>query len=57
MTLTTGIPRVTTAVAARTVGVSKLYGMGDTAVTALDDVSVDMLEGQFTAVMGPSGSG
>ncbi len=57
MTLTTGIPRVTTAVAARTVGVSKLYGMGDAAVTALDDVSVDMLEGQFTAVMGPSGSG
>ncbi len=57
MTLTTGIPRVTTAVAARTVGVSKLYGMGDAAVTALVDVSVDMMEGQFSAVMGPSVSG
>jgi putative ABC transport system ATP-binding protein len=57
MTLVTGTPRVATGVAARTVGVSKLYGIGDAAVTALDDVSVDMLEGQFTAVMGPSGSG
>ena len=44
-------------VAARTVGVSKLYGTGDATVTALDDVSVEVDPGEFTAVMGPSGSG
>jgi putative ABC transport system ATP-binding protein len=37
---------------------TKVYGAGrDTAVRALDDVSVDLPEGRFTAVMGPSGSG
>jgi putative ABC transport system ATP-binding protein len=56
MTLTHS-PRVETIAAARTVGVSKLYGEGDAAVTALDNVTVDMRKGQFTAVMGPSGSG
>ncbi len=56
MTLTHS-PRVETTAAARTVGVSKLYGEGDCAVTALDNVTVDMRKGQFTAVMGPSGSG
>jgi putative ABC transport system ATP-binding protein len=43
--------------AARAVGLSKVYGKGDTAVRALDDVSVDFAAGAFTAVMGPSGSG
>jgi putative ABC transport system ATP-binding protein len=38
-------------------GVSRLYGEGDTAVTALDDVSVEIERGKLTAVMGPSGSG
>jgi putative ABC transport system ATP-binding protein len=33
------------------------YGQGDTAVDALRGVSVDIAEGQLTAVMGPSGSG
>jgi putative ABC transport system ATP-binding protein len=47
----------TQTVAARTDGVSKIYGSGQTEVRALDDVSVDFYEGQFTAVMGPSGSG
>jgi putative ABC transport system ATP-binding protein len=37
--------------------VSKHYGEGDTAVRALDDVSVTMQTGAFTAIMGPSGSG
>ncbi|NHC47356.1 ABC transporter ATP-binding protein, partial [Motilibacter aurantiacus] len=46
-----------TAVAARTVGLSKVYGAGDTRVAALDGVSVEFLRGQFTAIMGPSGSG
>src|SRR3954452_9407518 len=33
------------------------YGDGETAVHALRGVSVDIAEGQLTAVMGPSGSG
>jgi putative ABC transport system ATP-binding protein len=44
-------------VAARTVGVTKVYGSGDTAVHALDGVTVDFAAGQLAAVMGPSGSG
>ncbi|GAA3724106.1 ABC transporter ATP-binding protein [Streptomyces tremellae] len=43
--------------AARAVGVSKVYGAGDTRVVALDRVSVDFRQGEFTAIMGPSGSG
>jgi putative ABC transport system ATP-binding protein len=44
-------------VAARTVGVTKVYGSGDTAVRALDGVTVDFAAGRLAAVMGPSGSG
>ena len=44
-------------IAARAVGATKIYGKGDTAVRALDNVSVDIAAGAFTAVMGPSGSG
>ncbi|MBD9698052.1 ABC transporter ATP-binding protein [Flavimobilis sp. GY10621] len=36
---------------------TKEYGTGATAVTALDDVDVDLEEGRLTAIMGPSGSG
>ncbi|HEY0454006.1 ABC transporter ATP-binding protein [Actinophytocola sp.] len=46
-----------TGLAARAVGVTKAYGTGATAVTALDDISADIRRGQFTAIMGPSGSG
>jgi len=35
----------------------KVYGAGDTAVAALDGVTVDFGVGRFTAIMGPSGSG
>ena len=35
----------------------KDYGMGESAVRALDSVDVQILRGQFTAIMGPSGSG
>ena len=48
---------VASSAAARAVSVSKHYGEGDTAVRALDDVSVTMQTGAFTAIMGPSGSG
>ena len=37
-------------------GVTKTYQLGGT-VTALDDVSVSLAAGSYTAVMGPSGSG
>ncbi|UMP07514.1 ABC transporter ATP-binding protein [Amycolatopsis sp. EV170708-02-1] len=37
--------------------VVKVYGRGDTAVRALDHVSVEFPRGRFTAIMGPSGSG
>ncbi|HZD75257.1 MAG TPA: ABC transporter ATP-binding protein [Actinomycetota bacterium] len=42
---------------ARALHATKVYGAGDTAVRALDDVSVDLARGRFTAIMGPSGSG
>jgi putative ABC transport system ATP-binding protein len=44
-------------IATRAVDASKVYGKGQTAVRALDHVSVDLIAGRFTAVMGPSGSG
>jgi putative ABC transport system ATP-binding protein len=43
--------------AARAVALTRVYGRGDTAVHALDGVTVDFPAGRFTAVMGPSGSG
>ena len=43
--------------AAAAVGVTKIYGLGDAAVKALDDVSIEFEAGRFTAIMGPSGSG
>lgn len=43
------------AVAAQSI--TKTYGSGATAVTALDNVSVAFRPGDFTAIMGPSGSG
>ncbi len=42
---------------ARAQGVTKLYGIGDAAVAALDDVTVGVDGARFTAIMGPSGSG
>jgi putative ABC transport system ATP-binding protein len=55
--MTTVASEKITGLAARAVGVTKAYGAGATAVTALDDISVDIRRGRFTAIMGPSGSG
>jgi putative ABC transport system ATP-binding protein len=38
-------------------GLSKRYVMGDQIVDALKDVNLQILEGEFVAIMGPSGSG
>ncbi|MEV6505269.1 ABC transporter ATP-binding protein [Streptomyces sp. NPDC051642] len=43
--------------ALRLVKVSRTYGRDDSAVTALDGVTLSLERGTFTAVMGPSGSG
>src|SRR3954466_13739691 len=47
----------TTAVAARAVDASKIYGQGEAEVRALDHITVEFASHQFTAIMGPSGSG
>ena len=36
---------------------TKVYGVGTSAVTALDSVDVDIARARLTAIMGPSGSG
>ncbi len=36
---------------------TKVYGSGETAITALDHVNLTVNEGEFVAVMGPSGCG
>jgi hypothetical protein len=50
------VPR-TIDLAAHAIEVTKTYGAGPTAVTALDRVSVAIGRRRFSAVMGPSGSG
>jgi putative ABC transport system ATP-binding protein len=40
-----------------TVDLTKVYGMGDVSVAALDGVSLKIKAGEFIAIMGPSGSG
>lgn len=54
--MTTTLPP-TTAVAARAVHATKVYGQGDTEVRALDSVNVEFERARYTAIMGPSGSG
>ena len=36
---------------------TKLYGVGENQVKALDDVSFSVHKGEFLAIIGPSGSG
>ena len=37
--------------------ITKVYGMGEIQVRALDEVSLTIRQGEFVAIMGPSGSG
>ena len=41
----------------QTEDITKVYGMGDAQVRALDGVSLKINENEFVAIMGPSGSG
>jgi putative ABC transport system ATP-binding protein len=43
--------------AARSMDLTKVYGRGDAAVSALDHVTVEFERDRFSAIMGPSGSG
>ena len=54
---TTTEPRPATTLAASALDLTKTYGRGETAVRALDGVSVGIEAQQFTAIMGFSGSG
>jgi putative ABC transport system ATP-binding protein len=49
--------RARSGTAARAERARKVYGSGETAVVALDDVDVEIAASRFTAIMGPSGSG
>jgi putative ABC transport system ATP-binding protein len=51
------LPGTGRAPAARARRAHKRYGDGDTSVTALDHVDLDIAAGRLTAIMGPSGSG
>jgi putative ABC transport system ATP-binding protein len=53
MVATTAPPRT----AAGAIHATKVYGAGQAAVRALDEVDVSFEGGRFTAIMGPSGSG
>jgi putative ABC transport system ATP-binding protein len=60
--MTTPAPSPATAgtgarIAVRAETATKVYGHGDAAVRALDDVSIALPAGRLTAIMGPSGSG
>ena len=49
--------RTAVVAAARTVYAVKVFGRGDSAVRALDGVTLDVAAARFTSIMGPSGSG
>ena len=44
-------------IALEALNVTKIYGHGPTAVTAVNNVSFDVRRGEFVALVGPSGSG
>ncbi len=51
------VTRTERAALARLQGISKRYQMGAGEVSALDDVTLDIYQGEFLVVLGPSGSG
>ncbi|HEY3141157.1 MAG TPA: ABC transporter ATP-binding protein [Acidimicrobiales bacterium] len=57
MTVLNDSPHAPATTAAAAVNATKVYGTGDTAVIALNDVSVEFPAGRYSGIMGPSGSG
>ncbi|HEY8545701.1 MAG TPA: ABC transporter ATP-binding protein [Acidimicrobiales bacterium] len=57
MTVTNDSAIAPPAIAAAALDAVKVYGLGDTAVYALNGVTIDIPAQRFTAIMGPSGSG
>jgi ABC-type lipoprotein export system ATPase subunit len=55
--LSPGPDTSTTEPLVRAVGISKVFGRGEAAVTALAEATFEIREGQMIAVTGPSGSG
>lgn len=43
--------------AVQTLGLTKRYGMGESSVVALDDVTLKIPSGSYVSIVGPSGSG
>jgi putative ABC transport system ATP-binding protein len=39
------------------INVKKYYYMGDETIKAVDDINIEIEDGDFVAIMGPSGSG
>jgi putative ABC transport system ATP-binding protein len=54
---TTEVPTTAATAAAGALDATKVYGAGETAVRALDGVTVSFERARYTAIMGPSGSG
>jgi putative ABC transport system ATP-binding protein len=50
-------PRIGSPTVVQATDLTRRYGEGDTAVDALRGVSLEVAQGQLTAIMGPSGSG
>ena len=50
-------PDAPSGVAARAVNATKVYGRADAEVRAIDNLTIELARGRFTALMGPSGSG
>ncbi len=57
MSVAKEIPRSSTAPAIRLLGLCRRYEMGASVVRALQDVSFDVPNNEYLAIMGPSGSG
>ncbi len=55
--MTTQAPRHTTAELVKVAGVSRSYGRASEAFTALRDIDLSLNEGEFVALLGPSGCG